>query len=406
MSEDRLRELLRATPLPGAAEAEARGSALIAAAFADREPPRRRSPLPRLALVTALVTMLGALLLSPAGAAVRGWIGGVFEAGVRNAEPALTRIPGGGRLAVTARQGPWVVKPDGSRRLLGHYREATWSPHGLYLAAVSGRTLTALEPDGTPRWSLTAPAGVRDARWSPSGYRIAYLAGGALWTVAGDGTGPRPLARRVPPVAPAWSPLAPEEERLAYLDRRGRLVVRDTDSGAMLAAAPALPHLAKLEWAGAGRLLEASARAVRLRRVEPRPGGGERIGAPHRLRLPGGGRLRRAALSPDGRTVALLAEGGPAAAPRAQIDLLDPSTGRARRLFTAPGRLGEVVFAPDSQRLLVSWPQADQWLFLPTSGRGRVDAVASIAAAFAPGGRRAGPFPAVSGWCCAADLAR
>ncbi|HEU4598823.1 MAG TPA: hypothetical protein VFS26_03690, partial [Solirubrobacterales bacterium] len=186
--ERRLRELLRAAPVPGAAEAEERGLALVEAAFAQRPDTsvRRPSSLPRLALALAVAALLAALVLSPAGAAVRHWIGDVFEPGVRNAEPALTRIPGGGRLVVDSGKGPWVVRPDGSRRLLGNYREATWSPHGLFLAATSGRTLTAVEPDGTPRWSIAAAARVEDPRWSPSGFRIAYRAGGELRVVHAD----------------------------------------------------------------------------------------------------------------------------------------------------------------------------------------------------------------------------
>ncbi len=135
MSEERLRALLREEPIPGAAEAERRGLALLERAYAERRP-AARPVMPRLAVALAAAALLAALLLSPAGAAVRNWIGDVFTAGVRNAQPALTEVPGGGRLLVQSSRGPWVVQPDGSRRLLGHYEEASWSPHGLFVAAL------------------------------------------------------------------------------------------------------------------------------------------------------------------------------------------------------------------------------------------------------------------------------
>jgi hypothetical protein len=55
-----------------------------------------------------------------------------------------------------------------------------------------------------------------------------------------------------------------------------------------------------------------------------------------------------------------------------------------RVLFTAPGRLGGLAWSPDGTRLLVPWPEADQWLFL-RPGRGRLVAVANIGRQFAPG---------------------
>jgi len=184
MNDDRLRLLLRETPVPGAGEAECRGLRVVSRAYDERRP-APRPLLPRLALALAAAALLAAVVLSPAGAAVRDWIGDVFAAGVPNAEPALTDVPGGGRLLVNSPQGPWVVQPDGSRRLLGRYSDASWSPHGLFVAAAARDTLSAVEPDGTPRWSISAKGRVSDPRWSPSGFRIAYRAGHALRVVAG-----------------------------------------------------------------------------------------------------------------------------------------------------------------------------------------------------------------------------
>jgi hypothetical protein len=143
MNEARLRALLHEAPVPGAEAAERRGQEMVAAAFAERRR-EARSPLPRLALALAVAALVGALLLSPAGASVRDWVGDVFTSRTLRPERGLAEIPGGGRLLVAAADGPWVVQPDGSRRLLGDYGEATWSPRGLYVAVASGRTLSAL----------------------------------------------------------------------------------------------------------------------------------------------------------------------------------------------------------------------------------------------------------------------
>ena len=68
--------------------------------------------------------------------------------------------------------------------------------------------------------------------------------------------------------------------------------------------------------------------------------------------------------------------------------LVDPA-GRARErvLFSGPGSFGRVAFSPDGRRLLVPWPEADQWLFVSPAGGGRVDAVANIGRQFARGRR-------------------
>jgi hypothetical protein len=406
---ERLRAELRAVPVPGAEAAEARGRRVVLAAFEERRgsafPPyvRKGTAAPplasrrrRFALALAAVTLLAALLLSPAGASVRHWIGGVFTAGVPGAERDLRGVPGRGQLLVQSRRGPWVVKPDGSRRLLGDYDAAAWSPHGLYLAVASGRTLSAVEPDGAPHWSLTAPGPVADPRWSPSGYRIAYRSGRGLWVVAGDGSGARRLDPRVEPVPPSWS--ASGLPLLAYADGGGRTVVRSA-AGGVLASAPSLSELRELEWGGWGTtILEASARALWLRPVRSQKlAGGVHLAPPERIPLPLG-RLRQAALAPGGASVAVLIERGTPAAPRAEVDLIDRRGGAPHRLFAAASRLGQIAWSPGGRRLLITWPAADQWLFVPTHGRGRIHAVSGISRAFSPGSR--GAFPSVAGWCC------
>lgn len=417
MNETTLRELLREAPVPGAEEAERRGLAVVAAAFAEQQaagidgtaeslpPTRSRTSPRRLAIALALAALAAALILSPAGASVRHWVGDVFSDKVPpRVRPGLARTPGGGRLLVTSAAGPWVVQPDGSRRLLGDYGEATWSPRGLFVAAVSGRTLSAVEPDGTPHWSLTAPGQVSDPRWSPSRFRIAYRAGSQLHIAVADGSSDRAIAPATAPVAPAWMPLG--EPELAYVDRGGRLRIAESETGQGLGSAAALPNVAEIEWGGRGKvLLESSPAAVRVRRlrieklalkVGVEPG--------RRLPLPAGATVRDAALSPDGRTVAVLVSiplasiaGGPRT--RSTV-LLFGLNSPSRRLLTVPGDLSELAFSPNGKRLLVAWPEADEWLFLPL-GRSKGEAVSNVARAFAPG-QRSAEFPRVEGWCCRA----
>jgi WD40-like Beta Propeller Repeat len=400
--QDPLGEALREVSLPAPDDAEARGLRVVEAAYAERRGVKRgdferRPSLARLALALALAALLAGLTLSPAGAAVRDWVDDVFTASTPLPEPTLGDVPGGGRLLVQSAAGPWVVQPDGSRRLLGDYEEATWSPRGLFVAVAEGRTLSAVEPDGTPHWSITAPGRVGDPRWSPSRYRIAYRSDGDLRVVAADGTGDHPIGEAAP-AAPAWSPLGSAE--LAYVDPTGFLQIADSESGESLASAPAGTNVTELEWgAGGSLILEVSSQTLRLQSVRPlklaaRPG----IEFLRELPLPAGTSLVDAALAPRRPLVAAVVTRWREHGTRSSVVVYGAGGERARRLLTVPGSLGEVAWSPDGRRLLVAWPASDQWLFLPL-GRGRPRAVANVSVAFSPGGRSAS-FPRLEGWCC------
>jgi hypothetical protein len=415
MRDDQIRRALQHTAIPEPPEGEERGRRIVDAAFAERTsgdgrslselwgamtPPtwerRGRRPASRLALGLSLATLLAALLLSPAGAAVRDWVGEVVESPAPKPEPELARIPGGGRLLVQSAAGPWVVQPDGSRRLLGDYEEASWSPHGLFVAAAKGRTLSAIEPGGTPHWSLTAAARVTYPRWAPTGERIAYRSGEELRIVAGDGTGDRMLARSTAPVAPAWSPWG--DAGLAYVGA-GKLRIVNSETGEGLAAAPALPDVSRLEWGANGSaILEASRQTLRLREVQPgklppRPS----IESTRRLPLPEANTVTAAALAPDRAAVAAVLTDWRDHGTNSSVVVYEPGA-MPRTLLKVQSSLGEVAWSPDGRRLLVAWPGGDQWLFLPI-GRGRPRAVANISTAFSPG-ERAASYPRVGGWCC------
>jgi hypothetical protein len=411
MRDEALRKALRETAVPVPAEAERRGLQVVEAAYAERPAPRgrrregRRPALPRLVLAFSIATLLTALLLSPAGAAVRDWVGEVVGSSAPKPEPGLSEIPGGGRLLVQSAVGPWVVQPDGSRRRIGDYDEASWSPRGLFVAAAKGRALSALEPDGTPHWSVTADARVRQPRWSPSGFRIAYRSGRSLRVVAGDGTGDRLVNPDTAPVAPAWSPFGTPE--VAYVNAEGQLRIADSEMSASRSGAP--PDMAgavagrdvrQIEWGAGGRLiLEVSPgglhlQGMRLNKLEGRSEFRRRTA----LAIPAGATVVDAALAPRHPLAAAVVTHWRSAGTRSAVVVYGPKKRDPRRLLSVPGSLGEVAWSPDGKRLLVAWPGTNEWLFLPV-GRGEGRAVAGVSNAFAPGGRKSS-FPRVEGWCC------
>src|ERR671911_319045 len=201
--------------LPGEHDARERSWAVVQAAFAAREPqPRRPSWKPVAAVAIAVVASAG--LLSPQGRAVLDEIRGVV--GVEESAPALFSLPAPGRLLVTADSGTWVVEQDGSKRLLGRYREASWSPFGRFVVAAGANELVAVTPDGTVRWSLARPD-VRLPRWggTRTDTRIAYFSGGELRVVGGDGEGDRLLDAEAAVRAPVWQ--QGPGHRLAYAAR-------------------------------------------------------------------------------------------------------------------------------------------------------------------------------------------
>lgn len=401
MNEDRLRSLLHDVRVPDADDAERRGLSVVQEAFGGRRPPRR-NPMPRIAIALAAGAILAVLVLSPAGAAVRGWIGDIFTANVPPAQPALTSLPGGGRLLVQSEEGPWVVHSDGSRRLLGRYGSATWSPHGLYVAVASGRTLSAVEPDGTPHWSVSANARVSYPRWSSSGWRIAYRAGRALHVVRANGTGDTLVDPATAPAAPVWFP--PGLHMLAYLDDAGLIRVIDADSGRMLGSVPYHPGAKGLSWAGDGSsILEITPGGLWLHEVSMRKASETlKLGPALQVPLPARATVSAAAFSPVTDQIAVL-ERLPLGRGRTRSEVLlaDPDNpAEGRRIFGVSGALAGLTWSPGGGRVLVGWPEADEWLFIP-AGHGRIRAVSGIGRTFMPGVSVQPYLPEVDGWCCA-----
>jgi outer membrane protein assembly factor BamB len=391
MTDDDLRRALLALPAPEEEAAGARAWPTVRAAFASREPVawpvRHARPLIALAVAGALI----AAAFTPPGEAVvnevRDAIGRERTVGVRQAREALFSLPAPGRALVESGRGLWVVRPDGSRRLLGRYRDGAWSPHGLYLAAVRGNELTALDDRGTVRWSLPRSGLVGSPSWTGTrtDTRIAYLAGPVprreLRVVAGDGTGDRLLARRVAPVAPAWRPGSGRE--LAFILRSGRLLVMDADTGAVRWRVTADPKSDRLAWSDDGRrLLVAESKRIRL--------------------FAAGGRLLRTLTARPGNFFldASFRPGGRGFA----YTLVHPLTNRSRvfafdgralrQLFAGSGSFVELAWSPDGRWLSLGWPEADQWVFLRAPGVRKIQAVSNVSRQFGSGGR-------ITGWCCA-----
>jgi hypothetical protein len=393
MNEARLRESLRTASVPDERGARERAWRLViaSAAAAPRDRDRVRRPARRRGLQAALaLVLLLVAAISPAGAAVRDWVGDAVDGnGHRPALPALTSLPAPGPLLVDSARGSWVVQGDGSKRLLGAYRQSTWSPRGLFVAAVGMGELVAIDPLGDVRWAVAREGALADPAWSPDGYRIAYLDAGALRLVAGDGTGDREIRPRAAAVAPAWRP-GPGHV-LTFAEPGGQLATIDADSGrALFGASPAARPI-DLSWSRDGsRLLvvERSGLEVLDRR-------GRRL---WRRPAPPGTEIVAAAQIPGREGVAAIVAGraGPA---RSELSLIGPA-GPASTAFSGPGRFTGVTASADGRRLLLEWESADQWIFLDLADPQRVVAVSDIAAQFAPGTTSPSSYPRVAGWCC------
>jgi hypothetical protein len=396
VTERRLRRELLAVAPPDEIGAQRRAWRVVRTAYTDRVPTpwpiRHRRPLAAAAIGVVLV----AAAFSPPGRAV---IDGVRDAvgtenvkvvGVPQARPALFSLPTEGRILVVSPTGAWIVSANGSKRRLGDYDEATWSPKGLFVGASKRHQLAALTPKGDPRWALPRPR-VHAPSWSPSGFRVAYLSGRNLRVVAGDGTDDRRLDT-AQNVRPAWRPV--QEHVLAYADRAGNVRVVDTDERRTLwTADDSASSPMQLAWS------QDASRLLAVRRV-----------APGRFALvvfDDAGHRRQyfelrgdpvdAAFAPDGHRLALVRRLGA----RSQLLVVDADTLRRRTtVFAGRGRFSDVTWSPDARWLLLGWESADQWLFIRSTNVSKIKAVSSLALQFDPGGTGRGAFPRIEGWCC------
>jgi hypothetical protein len=372
-----VRRELERIEIPGEHEARERAWAVVEAAYAERE----RVPRPRSRLVPILVAaglaVVVAAALSPSGRAVLGEVrDAVLPTRVERAQPALFSLPSAGRVLAVSDAGAWAIDRDGSRRLLGRYREASWSPFGRFVVASRPNELAALEPDGDVRWTLARPD-IRFPRWggSRTDTRIAYLTTSRLHVVAGDGeddvdAGGLPAAAAV---APAWRP--GRRHVVAYADTRSRVTAYDAEAGALVFRTRPLDEPAAIAWSRQGRIAVATREAIEIFSATGR-----------RLRRLPVGAVTALAFSPDGRLAVLR---------RNDLSVWRRDFRVVTGLFRGGGRLQGVAWSPDAEWLLVGWPTADQWLLLPSSGQGRIEAVSNVSAQL-----RSQSFPRIEGWCC------
>lgn len=349
--------------IPADREAEDRAWSVVRSAFVEREAvPRRGLRVRWTVAVVGVAAVCAAAALSPPGRAV---VNAVRRSiGIEHAAPALFRLPSSGRLLVAGRGGTWVVAADGSKRRLGSWSSAAWSPHGLFVIASSRDGLAAVEPrDGTVRWSLGRPR-VSLPSWggTRADTRIAYFSGESLRVVAGDGTGDRLLARRAAHVLPVWQP---ERHVVAFVSASGVVVVENVDSRVVLARHHGVGAVRSLAWSGDGaRLAVASSQGLRVFGRTP-------VALPLRD-------VRAVAFSRDGVLALLSASALRVYGPEGLQTVLRVQT-----------RLAGVAWSPDGRWLVTSLPRADQWVFV---GRGRVLAVSHIARQFG------GAAPSLDGW--------
>jgi len=377
------RELQR-IDIPGEHEARERTWRVVQAAFAERERvawPRKHAR--TLVLVAAGAAIVAAAVTPPGRSVVnsiRDAVGRAKVVGVRPAHRELVRLPTQGQLLVQSQRGPWVVQENGSRRLLGPYRMASWSPHGKYVAVVlRGFELAALDTKGNVRWTKGRKQRLAFPRWSYEGYRIAYLSADTVRVITGDGMQDWGLGSADPRVAPAWRPSTHE---VAYVGADGSVRVADADARKLLWHASAFPdNVRALTWSGDGtRLLVLGRTSVRVYRATGAP-----IGS-----APTTGPSTAAAFAPQSHRFALVVG--------ATVVLVDGDTLRfsSRALFTGTTHLSGLAWSPDGTWLLIGWPGADQLVFVHVGVHPKLVAVSNVAEQFL-----SAPFPVIAGWAMA-----
>ena len=350
---------------------------VVRAAYEERiRVPRKRDWRP-LAIAAAVAVLVAGAVTSP-GHAVLGSLRDAVG-GEQNASPALVSLPGPhSRLLVNSAAGVWVVQSDGSKRLLRGYHNPSWSPHGIYVAAVRDHELRALEPNGAVHWSIGRTGTIRNPRWSFDGFRISYFAGPTLRVINGDGTKDRVLTRDARPGVSAWQPAS---HTLAYVNAKGNIVVRDVDRAAHFAVIRTRLTPRQLQWTPDGRLLVAAGphtigifapRGPQLRRIDT-----------------GAATIAASSISPDGKRVAFI-EVGPG---QSSLRITGTDTGPTREIFKGAGIFTNIVWSPDGRVLLLDWNSAQQWLFIHSIPVKRIATVSNTHANF-------GKEPSLVGWCC------
>ena len=385
---------LRGLRVPGEEDARLRAWAVARAALDERRPAPRRgvARAPAVVAVVLLACVALAMALTAPGRATAQWVQERIAGAVEH-RPAAPRprregadapLPGGGRLLAVGAHGPVVLGLGAPRVLRGPVDDARWSPHGLFVVAVRGATLLALDLRGHEHWRITARTPIRGPRWAPSGYRVAYLSGAAgtggrlLRVVNGDGTGDRVVAaaRATPP---AWHPITTRHV-LAHVDAAGRIAVRDVDTRAVLWRARPREIPRALAWSRDGHRLLAIAPGA----VTAYGGGSGRV-LGRRVAPPGTENVA-GAFAPYGRRYVIVRR----VVATGDHRLLLVAHGRERLLQIGTGALRAVAWSPDGRWLALDVAGTPAWTLMRLRDGGP-EVLRTLAA-----GRAA----RLTGWCC------
>ena len=351
----------------------------------------------RLVAAVAAAVLLAAAI-SPPGRALVGSVRDAVTDEQVTARPALTSLPAPGTLLVNSKNGPWLVRFDGSKRrlgdLVGRLLVAERAVRRREPAARGGRPGVPTAPcAGRSAGPESCAARAGRPRSIRGDTRVAYLNGRALRVVGGNGTGDKELRRLVAVSAPAWRPDAFE---LAFSTVDGRIELVDTESARTIWRTVPGEVPKQLVWSEDGerllalgdqslRVLAANGRKLFSLRLPVGPSSVVFVRESHRFVM-----VRYSPATGRSDLVLLQAE-------------VDP--GEARFLYSAPGEFGSLAMSPNGNWLLVGWVNADQWLFLRLTAA-KVQAVSNISQQFGvetAGKPLANTFPETVSWCCPAS---